>query len=43
MAAKRIASLITLIVLVTLNAYCIPDPSTAHIKVISVNDGLPDN
>lgn len=26
-----------------LQGFAIPDPSTAHIKVISVNEGLPDN
>ncbi len=43
MAKKRIASLIALIWLAIFKAYSVPDPSTAHIKVISVNDGLPDN
>jgi putative response regulator receiver domain protein len=43
MAKKRIAYLIAAICLAVFRAYPITDPSTAHVKVISVNDGLPDN
>lgn len=43
MTVKRAISIIALLFWAAVGAYAIPDPSTAHIKVISVNEGLPDN
>lgn len=40
---KQIASILALICLAGGSAYAVPDPSTSHVKVISVNEGLPDN
>ena len=43
MTRKRISSFIAIFFLAIACARAIPDPSTAHIKVLSVTDGLPDN
>lgn len=43
MTVKRISSVIVLLCMTVFRGIAIPEPSTAHIKVISVNDGLPDN
>lgn len=43
MAYKRILSLAACLFMLAFPAFSIPEPSTAHIKVITVNEGLPDN
>lgn len=43
MTEKRISTVIMLLLAAIFRVFAIPEPSTAHIKVISVNDGLPDN
>lgn len=43
MAKNRIPFFLLIIIAVVFQAHSIPEPSTAHIKVISTNDGLPDN
>ena len=43
MTQKRILSILIFVFLLTGGASAIPQPSTAHIKVLTINDGLPDN
>lgn len=43
MAYKRFLSLAACLFMLAFPAFSIPEPSTAHIKVITVNEGLPDN
>lgn len=43
MKKRRITAFIVFICLTVSQAFPISEPSTVHIKVISVNDGLPDN
>ena len=43
MVKNRIISFLLIVMTAVTQAYSIPEPNTAHIKVLSVNDGLPDN
>lgn len=43
MTQKRILSILIFVFLLTGGASAIPQPSTAHIKVLTMNEGLPDN
>ncbi len=43
MVKNRITLLLLTLLLAAMQAFPMPDPGTAHIKVITVNDGLPDN